>query len=208
MSTVPSTNGAATGIRLSGRLTDGLTGAPMPNAVVDVYADRPLLNPPSDGFSDEFVLVTRTRTDEHGSFVRDFPLRPGWDYQARYFGGAARMGNLSKLVPADGSSFIELNSHDASFARSRKRVVTLAARVPTVRRGDTITFQILKKRHWTNVATRAVTASRTVSLSHGSVCTRDPCTGPCSCSSVARPSPASPSRCCAADLRRCGANPW
>lgn len=164
MSTVPSTNTAATGIRLAGRLTDGLSGNPMPDAVVDVYADRPLLNPPSVGYSDEFVLVARIRTDEHGSFVRDFPLRPGWDYQARYFGDVARMGNLSKLVPADGSSFIELDSHDATFARSRKRVVTLTARVPAVRRGDRIDFQLLKKGHWKHVAIRAVAASRTVSL--------------------------------------------
>jgi hypothetical protein len=164
MSTVPSTNGAATGIRLAGRLTDALTGDPLPGEVLDVYADRPLLNPPSDGFSDEFVLVARMRTDDDGSFVRDFPLRPGWDYQARYFGSTARIGNLSKLVPADGSSFIELDSRDATFARSRQRVVTLVAQVPAVRRGDRIVFQLLKKRHWVPVAVRAVGASRTVSL--------------------------------------------
>ena len=165
MSTVPSTNGAATGIRLSGRLTDGPTGTPLPNAVVDVYADRPLLNPPSDGFSDEFVLVARLRTDANGSFVRDFPLRPGWDYQARYFGDTARVGNLSRLVPADGSSFVDLDSRDATFVRSRKRVVSLVARVPAVRRGDRIVFQRLNKGHWGPVAIRAVGASRTVRLS-------------------------------------------
>ena len=164
MSTVPSSNAAAPGIRLAGRLTDGLTGAPLPDAVVDVYADRPLLNPPSDGFSDEFVLVARMRTDEQGAFVRDFPLRPGWDYQARYFGGASRVGNLSRLVPADGSSFIALDSQDAAFARSRKRVVTLAAKVPAVRRGDRIVFQVLKKGRWKQVAIRAVGNSRTATL--------------------------------------------
>jgi hypothetical protein len=164
MATVPSTNQAATGIRLTGRLTDGLTSAPLPNAVVDVYADRPLLHPPEVGFSDEFVLVARIRTDESGSFVRDFPLRPGWDYQARYFGDTARVGNLSRLVPADGSSFIDLDSRDATFARSRTRVVTLVARVPAVRRGDRIAFQRLVNGHWKHVTTRALGTSRTVSL--------------------------------------------
>ncbi len=161
MSTVPSSEGASTGIRLAGRLTDGLTGEPLAGEVVDVYADRPLPNPPEVGFSDEFVLVARMVADQNGSFVRDFPLRPGWDYQARYFGGAARVGNLSKLVPGDGSSFIQLHSQDATFARSRKRVVTLQAKVPVFRRGDRIVFQRLVKRSWKPVATRAVGTSLT-----------------------------------------------
>lgn len=164
MATVPSSNSTVTGIRLIGRLTDGLTGAGLPDTVVDVYADRPLADPPAVGFTDEYVLVAEFRTDDAGWFIHDFPLRPGWDYQARYAGDVAREGNVSRLVPADGSSYIELTSRDATFVRASTHIVTLRARVPAVRKGDRVVFQRFTHGHWQRVASRDLGSSHTVSF--------------------------------------------
>lgn len=166
MSTVPSTDQVTTGIRLVGRLTDGMTGAAMSGQAVDVYATRHVLpgEHTPDGFSSVDVHIERVRTDASGAFQRTYPLRPGWDYQARFHGSGVRMGNLSVLVPADGSSFIELGSRDAASLRSGKRAVTLVAKVPARRAGDRIAFQRMTKRRWTLITTREVSATRTVTL--------------------------------------------
>jgi hypothetical protein len=169
MSTVPSSDKVSTGIRLAGRLTDGLTGAPMPGQRVDVYATRLLLpgEHSPNGFGNVDVLMEQVTTSATGAFERTYPLRRGWDYQARFHGTGVRMGNLSALVPADGSSFIDLGSTDAAALRARKRAITLVAKVPVQRAGDRVVFERMikgrkgRKSRWARIATRAVGSSRT-----------------------------------------------
>jgi hypothetical protein len=164
MATDPSQDDATPGLRLAGQLTDGPTGVPLAQQRVEIHAYRQLppgvWSPDHNGYLDELVAVITT--DAHGSFARTFPLRPGWSYQARYFGLGTRIGNLSKLVPADGSTYIDLDAK--SPASGRSRLVSLVSRVTTVHRGDRVLFQRMKSGHWKTMATRGVGASRVVAV--------------------------------------------
>ena len=164
MATDPSQGDATPGLRLAGQLTDGPTGAPLANQRVNIYDYRQL--PPGvwspEHTSYEQDLVAVVTTDAHGAFARTFPLRPGWSYQARFDGLGTRIGNLSKLVPADGSTYIDLDAETPAAGRSRQ--VRLVSRVGTFHHGDHVLFQRLKSRHWKTIAIRTVGASRVVAL--------------------------------------------
>lgn len=166
VSSAPSSNGVAPGIRVTGRLTDGLTGAAMPGRAVDVYVSRPRRE--GEGSEADPGLIDyhleRVTTDASGGFTRTYPLRRGWDYQARFHGTGARMGNLSAVIPADGSSFIDLDSTDAAGNRRTKRAITLIAKVAVQRVGDRVVFQRLVRGRWASIATRDVGRTLTVAL--------------------------------------------
>jgi hypothetical protein len=156
MSTVPSDGDADPGLRLAGRLVDASSGRPEVGKTIEVF----LGHRATTYTYPEWNLVTRLTTDSQGNFARTFPLRPGLSYQARFQGDGNRMGNLSKLVPADGSSYIDLDDEDPWGARTRK--VRLVARPGVLHRGDKVVFQKLRKGHWRQVGVRGVASGRAV----------------------------------------------
>lgn len=156
MSTVPASGEANTGIRMAGRVADGLSGQPVAGDIVEILVGH---NSTATTYSN-WNVVARLRTDDQGNFARTFPLRPGLSYFAQYNGGGTRMGNLSKRVPADGSSYIALDSDDEMALRGG--VVRLVAHSGSTHRGDRVVFQRLRKGHWRNVAIRNASSGRTV----------------------------------------------
>ena len=170
LETDPASAAATTGLHLHGTVLDGPSHGPVPGRFVDVFLTRvwPNLADSPDGGRREDKVAARLRTDANGNYGATFPLRPGWQYQARFDGNGVRDGNLSQLVPADGSSYIDLDDTRAAGGRSSQ--VALTARVSSVHHGDKVLFQRLVKRHWRKVVVRKVGT-------HGVAVTRTHVTG-------------------------------